>query len=58
MKKLSLSYMEKFQGGQVQNCNDFMIVLQWLSDNGHNEQLMAVTDAYYDQYCSSMSYPE
>ncbi|MDQ2180762.1 hypothetical protein [Marinifilum sp. D714] len=43
--------MEQFQGGQIQNCDDFHEVIHYLEDNGHLEQSDIIWDLYYDQYC-------
>jgi len=51
MKKLNFEQMEMFQGGQIENCGDFLEVLSWLEDNGHSEQREIIHDAYYEQYC-------
>nr|WP_320117518.1 hypothetical protein [uncultured Marinifilum sp.] len=43
--------MEKLQGGQVEDCYDFMQVQKWLLDNGHYAQFQAITEAFMEQYC-------
>lgn len=50
MKKLNLEHMKKFHGGQIDNCEEFLLVCEWLIDNDHEEQFEIIWDMM-PNYC-------
>lgn len=51
MRELSLEKMRATEGGQVESCYDFIEVLEYLDNAGHNEQFQIILETYWDQYC-------
>jgi hypothetical protein len=51
---LSVDELQGIQGGQIETCRDFQIVIIHLRDTGHNTQAGILVDLYYDQFCGGM----